>query len=62
MSNYRRCPECGSPMIEEDNPVFRQWWCIVCGYMEKEWKQHSGYATELEVEATARSLEGDKGA
>ncbi|MCW3128587.1 MAG: hypothetical protein N2V75_00550 [Methanophagales archaeon] len=39
MSEYKRCPECCSPMIEEDNPVFRQWWCIVCGYMEKEWKQ-----------------------
>ena len=38
MSEYRYCPKCGSPMVEDDNPVFRQWWCIVCGYMDKEWK------------------------
>jgi len=39
MSEYRRCPECGSPMIKGDNPVFKSYWCIVCGYMDKEWKQ-----------------------
>ena len=38
MSDYRRCPKCGCPMIEDDNPVFRQWWCVVCGYMDKKWK------------------------
>ena len=39
MNEYRRCPECGSPLIEDNNPVFKSWWCIVCGYMDKEWKR-----------------------
>jgi len=30
------CPKCNIPMIEEETPVSKAWWCIICGYTEIE--------------------------
>ena len=34
MTEYKRCRECGSPMIGIDNPAFKLWKCTVCGHVE----------------------------
>ena len=30
----KKCPKCGIPLIEEELPISKAWWCIICGYTE----------------------------
>jgi len=40
MTEYKRCRECGSPMIGIDNPAFKLWKCTVCSYVEINMQDH----------------------
>ena len=37
----RICPKCGIPMIEEELPISKAWWCVICGYTEIEPKDEA---------------------
>ena len=37
----KKCPKCGIPLIEEELPISKAWWCIICGYTEIELKNEA---------------------